>query len=603
MIISIASGKGGTGKTTLAVNLAFALADHADEPVRLLDCDVEQPNDHLFVRPTGRMHTVVAAGKPDWNADACTHCGRCAEVCRYNALAALEQEIMIFPELCHACGACTHVCPTGAMGEARANVGAVETGRGAGFDFVRGTLNLGQVLTPLVIGAVRERVSEEAINIIDSAPGTACAAAAGIEGSDVAVLVTEPTPFGVHDLELAIDLCADLGVPAGIVVNRSDGRDETVEELADSTGAEIIGRLPYRRAWAECYARGGVIVQEHEEMRAELIRIYERARKLARTELAARATAPPLAPGGPPEPQAVSHRPDELVVLSGKGGTGKTTVAASLAHLVDDVAICDCDVDAADLNLLLPPEDTREEPFSGGVVAFIDETRCTGCGLCAQRCRFDAIRQEDGGVPRVVYAACEGCGLCELVCPAGAITMEQVLTGKVCRARCPAGPMAWGELHTGAENSGKLVARVRGAAAALADDHGMPRLLTDGPPGAGCPVIASMGGARATLIVTEPTVSGLHDLERVLELAGHFGVPAMVCINKSDLDESYCDRIGERAQEHGVPVVGRIPFDSEVHEILREGGILARDGSGPAARALRQMAPKLLATASTLGAP
>jgi MinD superfamily P-loop ATPase len=578
----------------LAVNLAFVLARQMEQPVQLLDCDVEQPNDHLFVRPTGRVTAVVAAGKPDWNAGACTHCGRCAEACRFNALAALPDEIMVFPELCHACGACRHVCPTGAMDEARANVGALETGRGDGFDFVQGTLNLGQVLTPLVIGAVRERGRPDAINIIDAAPGTACAAAAGIEGADVAALVTEPTPFGVHDLALAIDLCADLGVPCGIVINRSDGRDEMVEELAEGTATPIIGRLPYRRQWAECYARGGLIAREHQEIRRPLEEIFQRCRNLAATERQPRNTSPAPAPEASPEPDAAPHPARELVVLSGKGGTGKTTVAASLAYLADDLAVCDCDVDAADLNLLLTPEDTSEQPFSGGAVAFIDARQCTGCGLCAGLCRFGAIRTAAGEAPQVVFSACEGCGLCTLACPGGAIRMRRVLTGKVCRATAGPGPMAWGELHTGAENSGKLVSRVRGAASRLAHEHGKPHLLTDGPPGAGCPVIASMGGAQATLVVTEPTVSGLHDLERVLELAAHFRVPAMVCINKADLDEENCTAIERLAEDHDTAVIGRIPFDAEVHEILREGGILARDGHGPAARALRRMAGALL---------
>lgn len=225
----------------------------------------------------------------------------------------------------------------------------------------------------------------------------------------------------------------------------------------------------------------------------------------------------------------------QLVVISGKGGTGKTTVAASFVALAGSVVAADCDVDAANLHLLLQPDVRQEEDFVGHSEPRFDREACTGCGACVEDCAFDALSLGDG-FPRLDPFACEGCGLCGRVCPAGAVEFRPVVTGRFFVSETRHGPMVHARLGVGQQNSGKLVTRVRSRAAELAESLGVERLIVDGAPGIGCPVIASLAGADAVLVVTEPTVAGRSDAERVLRLASHFEVPALVCVNKWDLN-------------------------------------------------------------------
>ena len=255
----------------------------------------------------------------------------------------------------------------------------------------------------------------------------------------------------------------------------------------------------------------------------------------------------------------------ELVVISGKGGTGKTSLVASFAALAGKVVLADCDVDAADLHLVLEPTIQHEEDFSGGKRAVLDPARCTRCGRCAQLCRFGAILgQGDGAGYRIDAVACEGCGVCAWFCPERAIEMTSAVNGKWYISDTRHGPMVHAALGIAEENSGKLVTTVRQRAAALAKDWGLELILVDGSPGIGCPVIASITGADLVVIVTEPTISGLHDLERVADLAGHFRIPGMVCINKWDLNPEVTDRIEKFARERGLCVAGRVRYDRAV---------------------------------------
>jgi len=247
----------------------------------------------------------------------------------------------------------------------------------------------------------------------------------------------------------------------------------------------------------------------------------------------------------------------ELVILSGKGGTGKTSITAAFASLAENMVMCDADVDAADLHLILNPDFNKTSDFKGGNEAVINQDKCTECGKCIEVCRFDAISDTF----KVDPVECEGCGVCFDLCPEEAIDFPEVICGQWHISNTRFGPMVHARLGIAQENSGKLVALVRQEAKKIAQKKGLDLILTDGPPGIGCPVIASIGQATAILIVAEPTVSGLHDMERVGELSRHFNIPAMVLINKFDLNLDQTKKIEEVARESSIKIVGKIPFD------------------------------------------
>jgi MinD superfamily P-loop ATPase len=256
----------------------------------------------------------------------------------------------------------------------------------------------------------------------------------------------------------------------------------------------------------------------------------------------------------------------EIVVLSGKGGTGKTSLVGSLAALAKSKVLADCDVDAADLHLLLKPKVKQEKEFWSGQVACIDEEKCTQCGLCPELCRFDAIKDY-----KVDPIACEGCGFCSHICPEDAITMKENMSGHWFISDTKYGPLVHARLGIAQENSGKLVAQVRQQARRIAQEQKLEYIISDGPPGIGCPVISSLSGASLALMVAEPTLSGIHDLERVLGVSGHFGVPSMVAINKYDLNEENTRRIEEYCKDQGIKLAARIPFDNAVTEAIVRG--------------------------------
>ena len=247
----------------------------------------------------------------------------------------------------------------------------------------------------------------------------------------------------------------------------------------------------------------------------------------------------------------------ELVVISGKGGTGKTSLMAAFASLAKSKILCDSDVDAADLHLLTDPKIKERHDFQGGGIAVINPDKCTECGLCRDLCRWEAISEQF----QVDSIECEGCGVCVDFCPEQAIDFPLKTCGQWFISDTRFGPMVHARLGIAEENSGKLVALVRQEAKKLAEKQNLNLLITDGPPGIGCPVIASIGGATALLIVTEPTVSGLHDMERIAQLAAHFKVPGMVCVNKFDLNLDQTQAIEKLAKEKKMAVLGRIPFD------------------------------------------
>jgi MinD superfamily P-loop ATPase len=274
----------------------------------------------------------------------------------------------------------------------------------------------------------------------------------------------------------------------------------------------------------------------------------------------------------------------ELVIISGKGGTGKTSIVGAFAYLAKNKVLCDADVDAADLHLLTEPTVRERQEFRSGHKAVIDLEKCTACGRCRELCRYHAISEDF----KIDPFDCEGCGVCVYFCPEKATAFPENICGEWFISDTRFGPMVHARLGIAEENSGKLVALVRQKARALAEGNRLNLLLTDGPPGVGCPVIASLGGASAVLIVTEPTVSGWHDMERVADLARHFKVPAMVCVNKFDLNLEIAPAVERFAEEKGLRILDRIPFDPAFTKSMVQGKTITEyDEKSPGALAVR----------------
>jgi len=285
----------------------------------------------------------------------------------------------------------------------------------------------------------------------------------------------------------------------------------------------------------------------------------------------------------------------QFVILSGKGGTGKTSVAAAFAHLasMEELSIrtvlTDADVDAANLELVLAPQILDQQEFWGGKVAIIDTDNCNGCGTCEQVCRFDAVLEDDN-VYRVDPIACDGCAACVYQCPTEAIHMEEQLAGQWFRSMSRYGPMFHAALRPAQENSGKLVTMVKQQARLLAMDEDYELVLVDGPPGIGCPVISAVSGADLALIVAEPTAAGVHDMHRILETTTHFDVRALVCINKADLYPPGTAEIEGFCRENGIDMIGRVPFDMAVTTSMVQGQpVTASHPEAPASLALKEI--------------
>jgi MinD superfamily P-loop ATPase len=257
----------------------------------------------------------------------------------------------------------------------------------------------------------------------------------------------------------------------------------------------------------------------------------------------------------------------QLTILSGKGGTGKTTLTASLAVLAGDAVLADCDVDAPDLHMLLHPEVIKTQVFKGSKLAVIDTTKCDNCGVCREKCRFDAITE----AIEVESIACEGCGVCAAICPSDAINMIERVSGYAYISKTKYGFMAHALLSPGESNSGKLVTLVRQNARILSEKENNDLIIIDGPPGIGCPVIASVSGVDLSLVITEPTMSGIHDLQRALQLLKHFSIKPLVCVNMYDINKENTDKILEFCEENNIKVVGRIPFNPKVTEAMVNG--------------------------------
>ena len=278
MIISIASGKGGTGKTLVATSLALSLKDRCK--VQLLDCDVEEPNDHIFLRPviTGREAVCIPIPKVD--EEKCVHCGKCAEVCAYHAIVVFPKNVLLFPHLCHGCGACSFLCPEKTITEEGKEIGVIESGRTDGITFIQGRLNVSEAMPMPVIRKVKEQVNHEGISIIDVSPGTSCPVVESIKGSDFCLLVTEPTPFGLNDLALAVETVKILGVPCGVVINRAGAGNGKVEEYCRKESMPVLLTIPLDTEIARLYSRGTTLAEGMPQWKVKFIELYDRIQEL-----------------------------------------------------------------------------------------------------------------------------------------------------------------------------------------------------------------------------------------------------------------------------------------------------------------------------------
>jgi len=274
MIISVASGKGGTGKTLVATSLALSLKDN--DRVQLLDCDVEEPNDHVLLKPEIAGSKAVSILVPRVDEDKCTYCGKCAEVCAYHAIAVWGKNVMTFPQLCHGCGACSYLCPEKAITEEPRQTGVVEWGHSDGVGFVHGKLTVGEAMAPPVIRKVKEYANNDGTVIIDVPPGTSCPVVEAIKGSDFCILVTEPTPFGLNDLTLAVETVRELGIPCGIVLNRAGVGDSKVEEYCKKENIPILLTIPLDTEIARLYSRGITLVDGMPQWKSSFLQLFDK---------------------------------------------------------------------------------------------------------------------------------------------------------------------------------------------------------------------------------------------------------------------------------------------------------------------------------------
>lgn len=277
MLISVASGKGGTGKTTVATNLAFSLG----KGVKILDCDVEEPNSHLFLNPQIEKTETISTPIPLIDEDKCTYCNKCVEICRYKSIVIIGKTILTFPELCHSCGGCMVVCPENAITETGRALGEVAIGKSGNINFIHGKLRVGEAMSPPLINEVRSYIEPDIINIIDAPPGTSCPVIAAMKGADFILMVTEPTPFGLHDLKLTVEAVKLLGIPYGLVINRSDIGNNDVRVYSEKNNIPILLEIPFDRKIAEVYSKGDLIVETIPEYKEKFLELYRQIEKLS----------------------------------------------------------------------------------------------------------------------------------------------------------------------------------------------------------------------------------------------------------------------------------------------------------------------------------
>ena len=568
MKIAITSGKGGVGKTFVATCLADVF--QKTQNVTYIDCDVEAPNAHLFIQPEQineqqQMLECIEGVDPD----KCTYCGLCAKNCFFNAIVVGKNNAMVFSELCRWCGACKIVCPNDALLSSKRSIGTIYNSKVENIDLNWATLQAGAGgMTVKLIEKIKNGIKHD-LAVLDSPPGTSCAVVNTIQDCDIVVLVSDPTRFGQHDLKLSVHLCKAMNIKPVVIINRAEiGNKEQMRQWCQSEGIEVIAEIPDDRKIAKLYSKGMLPTKHLKSLQYQFADIANKLLSLPPSDikkagpvnnhktmfLDAGQSVTADTTEQPPKPVS------EITIVSGKGGTGKTSLSACFAQL-EKTVITDCDVDAADMHLLLEPTILESAQYQGGRVMSIDKDTCINCGKCIDICQWQAISRKDNDVV-IDPDRCEGCGACQLACPANAITETKSNDGRWYWSKTRHGKMSHATLEPGKENSGKLVTLLRKNTSEKIDESQNNTVVLDGSPGTGCPVIASIGGAKAAVIVTEPTTSGLHDLKRILELTNHFKIKSGVVINKSDLNPDVTNQIKDCAKDLKASILGHLPYDS-----------------------------------------
>ena len=574
MKIAVTSGKGGSGKTLLATCLAEIISK--TQPVTYIDCDVEAPNGHLFIKPKNtEVREEKAKSIESIDLDKCVFCGKCAKTCFMNAIIVGRENAMVFPELCRYCGGCEVVCKEQALVKGSRTIGQSMAGSSGNIEIRWAELATGAGgMTTTLIKNLINNIADDGITIIDSPPGTSCPVVETVQGADIVVLAADPTRFGMHDLKLSVAMCRKLGIEPLIIINRVGiGHLEDLMQWCQQQQLTVIGEIPDCREIAECYSRGLIATDQIESVKeifegivAKLLDYKPDAKAEIKIDqklyLAEAQTRKSAVSNNDRNTDAF-----EIAVLSGKGGSGKTSISACLAQLSGNIT-ADCDVDAADMHLLLNPEIEECCDFVGGNVMQIESNKCHPCGDCIYICQFGAVERTETYGYRINEDKCEGCGACLELCPRNAIYSKPSVNGRMYLSNMRFGKLSHATLAPGQENSGKLVTTVRSQAVGFAQRG---TVIIDGSPGTGCPVIASVGGVKVAVLVTEPTLSGLHDLKRIYDLCRHFKVPAKIIINKADINIHVTSEIETFARENNIEVAGRLIYSDDFNKAQQQG--------------------------------
>lgn len=602
-IIAVLSGKGGAGKTMLSTNMAYALA-RSGRKVTLLDCDVEEPNSHIFISSENVSAEDVKVRSPqEVNEKQCHHCGVCAKACKFNAITMINNRVLFFPSLCRGCGACMEVCPAQAIIEKERVIGRIFHGSGKGIDLHYGLLDLKEArMTVPLIKEVKRSAGEDVV-ILDSPPGTACPAVETVKDADVCVLIGDPTPFGIHDFKMAEAMCRQVGKVPLVVINRSGPEATEFSRYIHQKGLKAVSRISDSSQIARMCSNGQLVAENDPDMEQVFLRIGESLLSSVPASFSVQVKKPAhdqdarLSSRDEQSVRLPEKHAKEILVISGKGGTGKTSLAASFAVLSEDMVVSDCDVDASNLPILLNPTIIQKNEFSGGQVAWIDKEKCTLCGLCGKKCKFDAVKSIGLGLDRSLEIdplSCEGCGLCGLVCPSGAVKFFKPVNGTWYISDTSCGPFTHADLLPGQENTGRLVALLKGKNQILADQENRKGVLIDGSPGTGCPVVSSLSNVDYAVLVTEPSIAAMHDLERIIDLTGHFKIACGIVINKSGLNDEYSEKINELAEKKNCRILGEIPYDSVFNEAQSAGQAVTAYSSGKVSEEIKSIWNKVV---------